>query len=310
MPWNSPGAISGYHAHLDAVLGDPDYLSSGSNLCSCGPLSCAPKPLSLESTGFRTGASQRVLLANRELHVGTRQQYLVALSNPFPLPGEGYSPVIWMPYSKGTPHLSSDESVRSEREGTALAMVADIGPDAGLGRRRRPVDLPVLAAVSRNHAGGHHHPTCVGDGRATRSTKNLIPPSRRVWTRVSSADGRGYRRAGAVDVRARRRRHSARRRGVAHVRARAAVAAEDPRPLRLPGLATLVVTLVEAAALGDAGHDREDSLPMMLLFSIELSAVVALVAILAWQSEVIGRCLLRLVVVLWGRHKSELRTLT
>jgi len=25
-------AISGYHAHLDAVLGDPDYLSSGSNL--------------------------------------------------------------------------------------------------------------------------------------------------------------------------------------------------------------------------------------------------------------------------------------
>jgi uncharacterized membrane protein len=68
----------------------------------------------------------------------------------------------------------------------------------------------------------------------------------------------------------------------------------------LPGLATLVVALAEAAALGDAGHDREDSLPMMLLFSIELSAVVALVAILAWQSEVIGRCLLRLVVVLWG----------
>ena len=29
-------------------------------------------------------------------------------------------------------------------------------------------------------------------------------------------------------------------------------------------------------------------------------AVVALVAILAWQSEVIGRCLLRLVVVLLG----------
>jgi hypothetical protein len=31
-------AISGYHAYLHAVLGDPDYLSSGSNLCSCGPL--------------------------------------------------------------------------------------------------------------------------------------------------------------------------------------------------------------------------------------------------------------------------------
>jgi len=68
----------------------------------------------------------------------------------------------------------------------------------------------------------------------------------------------------------------------------------------LPGLATLVVALAEAVALGDAGHDQEDSLPMMLLFSIELAAVVALVAILTWQSEVIGRCLLRLVVVLWG----------
>jgi hypothetical protein len=63
----------------------------------------------------------------------------------------------------------------------------------------------------------------------------------------------------------------------------------------LPGLATLVVAVAEAAALGDAGH-----VPMMLLFSIELSAVVALIAILAWQSEVIGRCWLRLVVVLWG----------
>jgi hypothetical protein len=61
-----------------------------------------------------------------------------------------------------------------------------------------------------------------------------------------------------------------------------------------------VVALAEAVALGDAGHDREESLPMMLLFSIELAAVVALVAILAWQPEVIGRCLLRLVVVLWG----------
>ena len=37
----------------------------------------------------------------------------------------------------------------------------------------------------------------------------------------------------------------------------------------LPGLATLVVALAEAAALGDAaGHDREESLPMMLLFFI------------------------------------------
>jgi hypothetical protein len=68
----------------------------------------------------------------------------------------------------------------------------------------------------------------------------------------------------------------------------------------LPGLVTLAVALAEAAALGEAGHDRQESLPMMLLLSIELAAVVALVAILAWQSEVVGRCLLRLVVVLWG----------
>jgi hypothetical protein len=88
-----------------------------------------------------------------------------------------------------------------------------------------------------------------------------------------------------------------------NARARAAVASEDQGCCGLPGLATLVVALAEAVALGDAGHDREDSLslpPMMLLFSIELAAVVALVAILACQSEVVGRCSLRLVVVLWG----------
>ena len=49
----------------------------------------------------------------------------------------------------------------------------------------------------------------------------------------------------------------------------------------LPGLATFAVALAGAVAIGDAGPDRDDSLPMMLLFSIELSAVVALVAISA-----------------------------
>jgi hypothetical protein len=46
------------------------------------------------------------------------------------------------------PHLSSDESVRSERERAALAVVPDSGSDAGLGRRLRMVDLSALAAVS------------------------------------------------------------------------------------------------------------------------------------------------------------------
>ena len=49
----------------------------------------------------------------------------------------------------------------------------------------------------------------------------------------------------------------------------------------LPGLATFAVALAGAVAIGGAGPDRDDSLPMMLLFSIELSAVVALVAISA-----------------------------
>ena len=76
------GAISGYHAHLDAVPGDPDYLSSGLNLCSCGPLQLCAQAAEFGVDRLRTGASQRVLLGNREVHVCTRQQYLVALSNP------------------------------------------------------------------------------------------------------------------------------------------------------------------------------------------------------------------------------------
>jgi hypothetical protein len=52
------------------------------------------------------------------------------------------------------------------------------------------------------------------------------------------------------------------------------------------GLATLVL--------------RDGSIPLMLLLNSELAAVIALVAILAWQPEVRGRRVLRLVVVLWG----------
>ena len=39
---------------------------------------------------------------------------------------------------------------------------------------------------------------------------------------------------------------------------------------------------------------------MWLLLTIDVSAVIALIMILAWQPEVGGRSLLRLLVVLWG----------
>ena len=62
----------------------------------------------------------------------------------------------------------------------------------------------------------------------------------------------------------------------------------------LPGLATF------AAALAAAGSNRENLPPMWLLFSIEVAAAVALVAISAWQPETRGRHIRRLAVVLWG----------
>jgi hypothetical protein len=50
-------------------------------------------------------------------------------------------------------HLSSDESVRSERERAALAVVGDGRSDAGCGGARRMDDLPELAAVPGEYAG-------------------------------------------------------------------------------------------------------------------------------------------------------------
>jgi hypothetical protein len=44
----------------------------------------------------------------------------------------------------------------------------------------------------------------------------------------------------------------------------------------------------------------DDFLAFSLLLGIEWSAVVALLAIGAWQREIPGRVVLRLVVVLWG----------
>jgi len=50
----------------------------------------------------------------------------------------------------------------------------------------------------------------------------------------------------------------------------------------------------------DASTRGDDFLMLSLLLGIEGSAVVALLAIGAWQREVPGRVVLRLVVVLWG----------
>jgi hypothetical protein len=65
----------------------------------------------------------------------------------------------------------------------------------------------------------------------------------------------------------------------------------------LPGLVTLAVA--GAGAIG-AGRGLDDSPLVRLIVTIELLAVVAVVAISAWQPEVRGRGVLRLAVVLWG----------
>jgi hypothetical protein len=53
-------------------------------------------------------------------------------------------------------------------------------------------------------------------------------------------------------------------------------------------------------AIGDAVFGQDGEILMMLLVGIELSAVVALLAILASEPQVRVRTFLRLVVVLWG----------
>jgi hypothetical protein len=66
----------------------------------------------------------------------------------------------------------------------------------------------------------------------------------------------------------------------------------------LPGLATLA--LAGALPIAEATANPDDSLPMILSLSIEFAAVVALLAIPAWQPDLDGRRFLRLLVVLWG----------
>ena len=65
----------------------------------------------------------------------------------------------------------------------------------------------------------------------------------------------------------------------------------------LPGLAAVAVAL-----LGAAATDRYEMSPLLmgLALIMELLAVVALLWVVAWQPEVRGRQILRLVIVLWG----------
>ena len=65
----------------------------------------------------------------------------------------------------------------------------------------------------------------------------------------------------------------------------------------LPGVASVAVAL-----LGAAATDRYEMSPLLmgLALIMELLAVVALLWIVAWQPEVRGRQILRLVIVLWG----------
>jgi hypothetical protein len=71
------------------------------------------------------------------------------------------------------------------------------------------------------------------------------------------------------------------------------------RVAALPGLATLA--LAGASAIGDAVFGQDGEILWMLLVSIDLSALVASLAILAWEPDVRVRSFLRLVVVLlWG----------
>ena len=73
----------------------------------------------------------------------------------------------------------------------------------------------------------------------------------------------------------------------------------------LPSLATLAV----AAALAMDGGDQDRSFPVLLMLGIELSAAVALFAIMARQRDVDVRRLLRLLVVLCA-HQREPRTMS
>jgi hypothetical protein len=67
----------------------------------------------------------------------------------------------------------------------------------------------------------------------------------------------------------------------------------------LPGVATLAMATMAAAAITDAGRNPEHYLSSWLWLTVDASAVVALGAIWGWE-HVSGRGFLRLVITLWG----------
>jgi len=71
----------------------------------------------------------------------------------------------------------------------------------------------------------------------------------------------------------------------------------------VPGLATLA--FVGVRAIGNSGNAEDDSFPeMLVLIMPELVAVVALVAISAWQPEARGRQIRRLALCCGVRRLS------
>lgn len=68
----------------------------------------------------------------------------------------------------------------------------------------------------------------------------------------------------------------------------------------LPGLATLVLAAVSARAIGDAARGGDDPLSAWLLLTPEVAALVAVVAIFAWQPEIDDARVLLVLVLAWG----------
>ena len=68
----------------------------------------------------------------------------------------------------------------------------------------------------------------------------------------------------------------------------------------LPSLAAFVVAVVCGVALAGVVSSPDEFLLVRLRLAIDGSALLALIMILAWQPEVRGRGLLRLLLVLWG----------
>ena len=139
------------------------------------------------------------------------------------------------------------------------------------------------------------------DGRSYEEYEKLDPAVKASMDACLRRMDGDISESGAVDVRAARLCDGACRGGLAHARARAAVAAEDQGGRGCPRLGTVVVALAVAATIGDADRGEDHPLLTMLPAAVEWSALLALAMIWAWQPEVrTRRRFLRVVVALWG----------